>query len=190
MKSTVIAFLAFSLFSTNVFAQKARITSGNIDAVKPEKNISIRFSYDDMKVGKITEAEYVDRKVKENNADKPGKGDKWLEKWNGDRTEVYEPAFIKYFKKASKSEISPNAKFTLIFHTNIFEPGFNSLVERKKGFIEASVKIVETANPANVIAEIECDKINSVSLTETYTVASRLEVCYATAGAIIGKLFK
>lgn len=187
--SLIIALL-LSTFSINSFAQKARITSGNIDAVKAEKNISIIFNYDNMKVGKISEAEYVERKVKENNADKPGKGDNWLSKWKGDRSEVYEPAFIKYFTKASKIEVVPNAKYTLIFQTTTFEPGFNSLVERKPGFIESAVKIVETQNPSNVIATIDCGKLVSRSVVETYTVAARLEICYATAGNIIGKLFK
>lgn len=186
--SFVFAILCLS--SINVFSQKAHLTKGSAEPVKIEKSINILFGYDDMKVGKITEAEYVGRKVKENNADKPGKGDNWFKKWKDDRKEVYEPAFNKYFKKTSKLDVLPESKYTLIFHTRVFEPGFNSLVERIRGYIEGQAVVVETTNPSNVIAVIEIDKVVSISLTETYTVAARLEVCYATAGSIIGKLFK
>ena len=115
MKNRIIVICVLIACSFNIQAQKARVVNGDLTRVKLEKNIRFSFSYDNMKVGEEAEAHYTERKLSENNADKPGKGDKWLKNWIGDRAEVYEPAFIKYFKKTSKLEHIDNGYMCKIF---------------------------------------------------------------------------
>ena len=71
------------LFMSFSFAQENALVSGNLDFLKQEKVFYIDFSYDQMAVGDFrTESDYINKKVAEQNNAEPGKGDKWLVKWN------------------------------------------------------------------------------------------------------------
>jgi hypothetical protein len=54
-----------------------KLASGKLDFLKGQKTINLVYSYNDMRVGKGTEQEYITKKVTEYNKDKPGKGDEW-----------------------------------------------------------------------------------------------------------------
>lgn len=63
MKKTITTLLLLSCITTFSFAQSIVMTSGTIDFIKDQQVIQFTFSYDEMLVGKLTENEYVEKRV-------------------------------------------------------------------------------------------------------------------------------
>ena len=62
-----------------------QLTSGQLDSLKNAKIVNIEFKNDTTKVGKMTENDYINLKVKELNEKESGKGDEWLVNWHKKR---------------------------------------------------------------------------------------------------------
>jgi hypothetical protein len=200
MKKTAILFLisTFITFSINGFTQ-AKLISGDMKVLKGQSEVILTYDYSKMGVGKYKSADdYTSEKVEEMNKKKAGSGDEWLAKWNGDRTDRFQPSFRKDFNgevesfNLSGKDDSPNAKYTLIVHTNFMEPGFNASMAigfaKKPAYIDVTVDLVETANPATVLGTVEMKKIQSKSMGGyDYDTGGRIESCYERAGEYLGK---
>jgi hypothetical protein len=188
----------FVLFSLNIFAQ-AKLVSGDMKVLKGQSEVILKYDYSNMGVGKYKNAdEYTSEKVAEMNKKKEGSGDAWLEKWNSDRTERFEPSFRKDFNNEVESfslsgkDDSPNAKYTFIIRTTFTEPGFNATMAigfaKKPATIDVIVDLVETANPGTVIGSVEMKKIQSKNMGGyDYDTGGRIESCYERAGEYLGK---
>ena len=89
-----------------------------------------------MMVGKKTEKEYLDEKIKKGNEKQPGKGDRWAEQWKNNRASMYEPMFEELINKqlfkgktnATAAKNVKDAKYTIHVKVLVTEPGFNSVV--------------------------------------------------------------
>lgn len=187
-----IIALAILFFTIQANAQKVKLQSGSLDALKSENSIHIEFKYDGMSVGKYdTEKEYLDAKTAEYNKKEAGKGDAWAANWKNDREARFEPRFIKEFTEQSKMTNDKNAKYTLIFKTLKTEPGYNVVISRKDASIDGEASIVETANPSNVIATISVKNApGRIFGGYDYDTGVRLQEAYATAGKKLGKFIK
>jgi hypothetical protein len=187
-----ILTLALVFISTQLMAQKVKLESGSLDALKSENTINIEFQYDGMSVGKYdTEKEYLEAKKAEYNKKEAGKGDAWAENWKNDRESRYEPRFIKEFTEQSKMSVDKSAKYTLIFKTTSTEPGYNVVVSRKNAEIDGEATIVETANRSKVIAKIIVSNApGRIYGGYDYDTGVRLQEAYATAGKKLGKYIK
>jgi len=80
-------FIFIILLQSEVVAQLKSFKSPDIEEMKKEKIINLEFSFDSMaivdpEVRYKSEEEYIQRKVKEHNEEKPGKGDEWQVEWN------------------------------------------------------------------------------------------------------------
>lgn len=184
-----VSFIALAIAGK---AQKVKLESGNLDALKSETSINIEFQYDGMSVGKYdTEKEYLEAKKAEYNKKEPGKGDAWAESWKNDRESRYEPRFIKEFTEQSKMTVDKSAKYTLIFKTTSTEPGYNVVVSRKNAEIDGEVWIVETADRSKIIAKIKVSNApGRIYGGYDYDTGLRLQEAYATAGKKLGKYIK
>ncbi|HMT28367.1 MAG TPA: hypothetical protein PKD91_03710 [Bacteroidia bacterium] len=195
-KKIVVAVTVFLLLAAgSVSAQKIKVESGSIDAVKSEKKVNIQYDYSSFGVGKFkTEAEYVDAKVKEYNEKEPGKGDKFKEGWIKARKDRYEPKFEELIneilaKSGAKYGINPEAKYTLIVKTTFVEPGFNVGVMKKAAAVSFEYIFVETANPTTVIAKLSQQEVpGSQVMGYDYDAGSRIAESYAKGGKMLGKL--
>lgn len=187
-----IIAIAILFFTVQANAQKVKLQSGSLDALKSENAINIEFKYDGMSVGKFdTEKEYLDKKTAEYNKKEAGKGDAWAASWINDRESRFEPRFIKEFTDQSKMSVDKNAKYTLIFKTQRTEPGYNIVVSRKDASIDGEATIVETANPSNIIATISVKNApGRIFGGYDYDTGVRLQEAYATAGKKLGKYIK
>jgi hypothetical protein len=195
MKSIQLSLVALSvsLLSLNANSQHVKLLEGSIDVLKSEKDISVEFTYNDMRVGKFDkEADYVEEKKGDYNKKEPGKGDTWAKNWVGDRKYRYEPKFNELFEKYAEMTVKPSAKYTLIFNTNFTEPGFNIGITRKSAQINGEAVIVETADKSKVIAKIRVEKApgNSFWSGNDFDTGDRISECYATAGKGLGKFIK
>jgi hypothetical protein len=188
----------FITFSINGFTQ-AKLISGDMKVLKGQSEVLLTYDYSKMGVGKYKSADdYTTEKVAEMNKKKAGSGDEWLEKWTGDRTNRFQPSFRKDFNDEVESfnlsgkDDSPNAKYTLIVRTTFMEPGFNASMAigfaKKPAYIDVTIDLVETANPATVLGTVEMKKIESKSMGGyDYDTGVRIESCYERAGEYLGK---
>ncbi|MCB0790326.1 MAG: hypothetical protein H6595_13710 [Flavobacteriales bacterium] len=130
-------------------AQKMKVVQGSFDALKGQKKVDLVFTYDNMKVGKYDEPEYISKKTKEYNEKEPGKGDTWAKSWVSDRGSRFEPKFEVLFNDGGKiqgSRGNEDAQYQLKVHTTFTEPGFNVGVMRRDASINADVYLVERSS--------------------------------------------
>ena len=173
-------------------AQKIRLLEGDLSVLKGQTSMGAQFTYEDMRVGKFDkEEDYISNKVASYDKKEPGRGETWAKEWVGDRKSRYEPKFKELFEKHSEMTILPKAKYTLIFKTNYTEPGYNVGVMRHSAEINAEVWIVETANPANVIAKLSIEHAPGKDfMGNDYDTGERIAESYASAGKALGKFIR
>ncbi|NVO03465.1 MAG: hypothetical protein HXX09_12265 [Bacteroidetes bacterium] len=186
MKKLSILAAVCVFFVANTFAQ-------NLSVLKGEKTLKVSYNYDDMKVGKKSEADYCNEKVEAYNKKSPGKGDSWLKSWKNNRELSYQPKFEellnKYLGKKGVSAYPTNndAKYMIVVKTIFTEPGFNIGVMKQDAFITCEVSIVETENPSNVIGTKTFKKMPGRTFSgDDYDVAVRINESYAKTGKEVG----
>lgn len=196
MTQRILFAIAF-LFTVNagvVSAQKIKVESGSIAAIKSEKSINLQYDYSDFGVGKFkSEEEYLKKKSDEYNEKEPGKGDKFRAGWIGARKERYQPKFEELINDVlKKSGVSvgnnPDAKYTLIVKTTFIEPGFNIGIMKQAAYVSFEYIFVETANPTSVVAKLSQQKVpGSQVMGYDYDAGTRIAESYAKGGKMLGK---
>lgn len=187
-KLSIFALASLFLVSTITRAQE------NLSFLKGEKTIKVEYNYDNMKVGKKSEADYCSEKVADYNKKSPGSGDSWLKQWKNNRESTYQPKFEdllnKYLSKTGISAYPSNedAKYTLILKTVFTEPGFNVGVMDQSAYITVEASFVETANKDKVLAKKTFKKMpGATAFGPDWDVATRVSESYAKAGKETGK---
>ncbi len=193
----ILLLLLTSLFLsgfTGVYAQKIKLVKGDLSFLKGQSELNIEYDYSDMAVGKFdNEKDYINQKKEDYNSKEPGRGDSWAEDWEADRGNTYEPKFQelfnKYMEKVGLSILhNSDAKYTMNFHTTFTEPGFNVGVWRGNAYIDAEIKIYETAKPENVLAVITVAKAAGKSFGgNDYDTEIRISESYAKCGKELAK---
>jgi hypothetical protein len=151
----------------------------------------VQFTYNDIKIGKMSEADYVTKKKRESNEKEGDGGERWHQTWLSDRGEKFEYKFKQFFNKyAARAEISisdnaPNAKYIMIVNTYFIEPGFNVGVSARPASVSLTVEFVEKANPSIIIAKYDVAKSRGAATLEAGT---RIQEGYARAGKYFGAL--
>ncbi|MBU2651990.1 MAG: hypothetical protein KKA81_13765 [Bacteroidetes bacterium] len=196
MKRTLIVLIAILFFAGIQVsqAQKLKLKEGSLSFLKGQKEINIQFDYSNMSVGKFeNEEDYITKKKADYNADEPGRGDRWAKDWVDDRVNVYEPQFQELMNKylteiGLKVVHNDQAKYTMIFHTTFTEPGFNVGVWRGDAYIDAEIRIVETANPGKVLALITMEDSRGRTFGgNDYDTGTRISESYAKGGKELAK---
>ena len=181
------------ILSTGIYAQKISVKPGNIDFLKNEKTVTVKFTYNDMRVGKMTEEAYVTQKVNDANAKTPGSGETWHKAWQDDRSNRFEPKFIELFDKImdekSGFELSENDgnRYVMTVNTHFTEPGFNVGVARKNAAVSLVASIFDTqTNKEVAVIFIDNSSANSFMGTD-FDVAYRIQESYAKADRELAK---
>jgi hypothetical protein len=183
-----IGILLFIILSTNVFAQKIKVTSGKTDFLKSEQSIDIAFTYNDLKVGKLTEEEYIQKKK----GDKGDDFEAWQKSWINDRETRYEPKFKELFEKYMEGKLSfdSEAKYVMSVNTHFIEPGFNVGVWRQNAAVSLGITILDKETDAEV-ATISIEKSSANDFLGTdFDAGYRISECYAKAGRELAKFLK
>ncbi|GEP92769.1 hypothetical protein SAMN05660909_04737 [Chitinophaga terrae (ex Kim and Jung 2007)] len=177
--------------STAVFAQKIKLQNGDLSVFEGQKELNVEFTYDNLKVGKEDEADYVKRRTAEYNNKEAGKGDNWAKAWVDDRKNRFEPKFDELFNENGDIKVGsyPSAKYTMVFHTTFIEPGFNVGVVRKNSYIDAEVTIVETASRKEV-AKISIDNAPGRMMGMDFDTGMRITESYAVSGKKLAKFVR
>lgn len=148
--------VAFMVLGLN--AQKLKTVEGSPKVIKGDKNIAVVFTYDNLKVGKMEEVDYIKREIAERDEKEPGTGEMWAEEWKNDKQDRYPEKFIELFNKIGgelfDAKIVPgssNSKYTMKVNTSWIEPGFNVGVMRKPALTNQEIEIYETSNPDKIV---------------------------------------
>lgn len=176
--------LCFGLVAT---AQKVTV-KGDLKCLKDAGAVSFDFTYNNMTVGKMSEADYVAKKVKENNDKEAGKGDHWNELWESDKKNVYPVKFCELFANYSKMEVSDSKqRINISVNTDFFEPGFNIGVMRQDAFVSVTIKITDTQDGDKELATVTILKAPGRTFSGSdFSVADRVGEAYAKAGKEFG----
>lgn len=190
----VFIILLVSLFAFGSQAQKIKLVDGNFDFLKGTKDLGVEFTYDDITVGKMSEEEYIEKKVAEAEEREPGAGEAWPDQWYGDRTGHYEPKFIELFNDVMAGEgvtLTESVEAThykMIVKTIFIEPGFNVGVARKSALINLVVDFVATDDPGNILATATIDKSpGGLPFGGDYDSGVRVGEAYAKAAKYFAK---
>lgn len=182
--------MLFVGLTSMVFSQKIIKAEGDLTFLKSQKNLNLEYDYSEMGVGKFkTEEEYVNTKVKEYNADEPGRGDKWKESWEGSRDRVYHPKFEELFNKYSgltASRNNENADYTLIVKTIFTEPGFNVGVMSKPAGVSFEYIFVDSATKKVVAVYTQTNVPGAQAMGYDFDTSTRISESYAKAGKMLG----
>lgn len=187
LKSLIAACLVVMMASAG-FAQKIKVTSGDLSFLKGQKQLNVVYTYEDMGVGKYdTEEEYVENKVAEYNDKEPGKGDEWHKNWLADREKRYKPKFEELMNKGLEKnglEVGdfPNAEYTLVLNTTFTEPGFNVGVMRKPAYVDYEITFVKTGTDEAVAEMTLLASPGSGGMGYDFDAGFRIQESYAKAG--------
>lgn len=187
-------FLVLLSFLTCVFYANAikSSSSGDLTALKDSKKVNVQFTYEDMKVGRITEKEFLERIAAKYNKDNPGYGDSFVKEWEANKKDVYPYKFIELFEKYSGIKCNASntyEEYTIIVNTSFFDPGFDVFVVHHNAQVSICAKVVKAKEPENVIGEITIQNIPG-RLAEGYDYASHITEAYAKAGKMVAKILK
>ena len=159
---TIVLTVLIAFFALSMNAQKikpAEKSKSYLDFLEGTEKLKVEFVYaDDMKIGKMTEKEYIAKKKEEYNKKEAGRGDKWAKMWFEDREKRFEPKYIDLFNKVlAKKDVMcgyefDDAKYTMIVTTTWTEPGYYIGISSRPSYINGVVSFVETANSDKVLA--------------------------------------
>jgi len=161
MKKSIV--LLFLFFISVVSAQRFDVLSGKVSNLKGISAYNVTFDYTNQKVqGFETEEDYLAEK-RDKRIGVEGESEKFRKDWFEDRENKYEPKFIEYFnKRFEKGEIkcgkNSDLQYTMNIKTTWIYPGYSVVAGAQPAKISAIITVVETANPKNILVEMEFDK--------------------------------
>lgn len=195
MKINLSLMMILVFVSSVAIGQKLKQT-GDLTFLQGQSEVNVEFVYDDLVVGKKDrkpEQEYKEEMMAKREEAEMGAGEKWLDSWKADREKHYRPAFLELINKVvTKKEGTefgsfPNAKYTLVFHTTMIEPGWNIGIMKQSAELDGVAYFYETSNPDQPLAEVSITGAPGSNFSgNDYDVASRVKESYAISGKRLG----
>lgn len=144
-------------------AQKFSVKTGGWKNLKGITLYDLEFDYSNLKVDKFeTEEEFLKDKMGKREA--KGTDDDFKASWFADRENRYEPKFIESFNKrfddqeVAVAKDAEEAKYTLVIKTTWIYPGYNVGAWRQNSKINATLSVIDKANPSNILFSVVVDK--------------------------------
>ncbi len=186
LMSVLILFIGFG-----AFGQSIKRTSGSLDILKTTKTIGVSFTYENMKVGKITEERYVKEKITAYNSKKQGQGDEWYKAWLSDRVERFEPKFMelfaKYLKEKGVNAILGEGEIVMKVNVDFIEPGFNIGITRKNAAIDFTCVFIDKTEGKEIATIVVKDASANSFSGNDYDVGFRVQESFAKGGRELAK---
>ncbi|MCB0795424.1 MAG: hypothetical protein KDB88_11865 [Flavobacteriales bacterium] len=183
----IVTLAAAVSIALGASAQKMKMTSGDFSALKGQSKVDIQFTYENMKVGKKSEADYLKEKRADYEKDEAGKGDKFVQSWNDDRELRFEPKFLQLFNDEGKGPIEggkglEDATYAFVIQTNMTEPGYNIGISKMPASINATVTLIER-NGGKELGKMEVTGVPGSQFGGyDFDTGSRLAESYAKLG--------
>jgi len=191
MRKTFI--IALVLVSSITNAQKLKNEKGSFTDLKNESSVNVSFNYDHLKLLKenYSEDEYISRRKSELNEKEKGNGDAWVSKWNGAKDGMWEPKFMELLLKTVDNitfkENDANAKYTLMVDAVWIYPGWDVYMMKQPAKVTTKIKLVETANPSNVLYEVDAIEAPGDQFGSNFSNESRVAEGFAKTAKTLGK---
>ncbi|MEP7237290.1 MAG: hypothetical protein ABI685_05485 [Ferruginibacter sp.] len=187
-----LALAGILLGSLTGFAQEVDLTKGDLSILKGETSINVEMTYEKMAVGDFSkEAEYIKKKIEEQNAKDPPNGDNWATEWEAQKKNYFGEKFILGLTKFYEVKIDKAAKYTLIFNTKALEPGYQVGVSKKNAGVDGTITLIETGKPEKKLAVVYVErKPESMFRGAAFDAKSRIGDAYFVDGIAVGKFFK
>lgn len=191
----LFGLLVVALFSVVLYGQKTKLESGSLDFMKERPVVNICFTYENTNVGKMTEVDYINKKINEKNIKHAGEGGEWRERYMHTKSNVNEVYFKHLFGIITKSkglviaDKQEDATVTIIVNVDFMEPGFNA-----GGFVSkaASMNVTcrfiekETGNEAARVIITNASTDSDVN--DNYSVGLKLKDCYGKCGKELAQI--
>ena len=184
MKKSIV--LAFVMISSIAFAQKLKVTNGDIKNLKEITTYNLEFDYTDVQIPKFdSEEDFLADKMQKREEKEAGGGEKFKKSWFADREERYRPKFTESFNKRFddgevSAGINPDAEYTMMVHSTRIYAGYNVGVVRRNAEIDAIITVFETANPDNVLFSGEYTRAQgNGAMGYDFDTGFRISECYA-----------
>jgi len=187
-----ILLSALCLLAVGAQAQKFKLEEGAFKGLRKEKEILLEFRYDSLMVKKkLTEKEYIDEKRAAYNEKEAGRGDRWAKEWFEDRQKRFEPEFEKMFNNNEMFHASvkhDTARFKLVIHTVMIDPGYYQQVVRQPAFIDVYATLYDKRKPGKTIAKLHVWDVTGVSFGGAdFDTGIRITEAYAKLGKELGE---
>jgi len=188
MKKLLFVLIA-AFIAINLPAQNVKLIEGKPDFLANQKVIKVKFIYDEnMKIGKTTEKDYLDKKVKDLNKKEAGKGDTWLEENYDARTSIFEPKFMGYFNQVTNAfgvsleRLSDQAEYLMIVNTTFIEPGYNIGYMDKPASVNFEITFTAVGDETKVLAKYTLMKSPGGVYGIEFDFGTRIGEAYAIGG--------
>jgi len=184
--------LLFAAIATMNFAQNLTVTSGNLDFLKDQTEINVKFIDGEplFQAENYTEAQYLERRKTETLAKKgEAAWEKWISAWKQHSESIFSDKFVEGLNKSKKIKFSKNVdtKYTLMVEPQWMYAGWSGFITQP-GKLSADMSFVETANPSHVLAEIKGDKIEGTGSKVDYGMEyGRISAAYEKTGKELEK---
>jgi len=178
--------------STNI---RVILKSGDLKEFKTHKSINLKVVYENLKIGEYnSEKEYIDKKVSENNKKDAGKGDKWLEKWENAKANVWPARFEELYNKVLSKKMglkcdrnSVSNPYTLVVKVTYIEPGYNVGVSRKPASASFEFDLVSNALPNDPLVSLYVNQVPGAdAMGYDFDSDKRIGESFAKAGKMLG----
>ena len=144
-----------------------------------------------MATKKLTEKQYIADKRAAYNEKDAGRGDRWAKDWFEDREKRFEPEFERMFNSNdifSGSRKNTSARFKLVIHTVMVDPGYYQQVVRQPAFIDVHVTLYDSQKPGKAIAKLHVWDVTGVSFGGAdFDTGIRINEAYAKLGKELGE---
>lgn len=189
--TTFLTIALIFAITSSAFGQKVKIKEGNLKFLKGQDAIKVEFTYENMKVGKMTEEAYIKKNKTKLNKKEAGKGDKWETMWKEDRENRFEPKFDQLFSKIlMKKNIDGGsdveAKYTVIINTYFTEPGYYVGVSSRPAAISTTATFVDSKDHNKVLAVIDMRRAPG-NAGMGWDTGERIKEAYAKTGKTLAK---
>jgi hypothetical protein len=195
MRTVKALFLAVSCATFccgchNIVSQK----SGNLAILKGAKVVNVQYSYEGMRVGKLTEQEFVRKQVEDRDKKSPGAGATWSLNWKNNPVARYQPKFEELLNKqlaARHIDLNfgnhPEAEYTLLLKTSSLKLGYQAWVAARPAFLDADAIFFQTTNPQNQVAVVTFrEMVGTAAYGVPFEQGGRVLECYAKTGKELG----
>ena len=152
----------------------------------------VEFTYENMQVGSMREADYIKNKVEGYNKKEAGRGDRWYKSWIDDRVNRFEPKFIELFNlymgEKNGMQISEDeGSYVMLVNTHFSEPGFNVGVARKNASVSMTCTFINRETNGEVASISITNSSANNFLGTDFDTGFRLQESYAKAGREFAK---
>ncbi|MDD3034646.1 MAG: hypothetical protein PHT25_08630 [Bacteroidales bacterium] len=189
MKKLLVTF-SILLLCLTAGAQSIKVRSGSLAVLNGENVVATSFTYENMKVGKMAENDYVNKKVSEYNKKRSGYGETWHENWINDRSSRYEPKFNELFGKYLGEKginLDGDANYMFVINADFIEPGFNVGVTRKNASVNLTCHLINKSDGTEVAVITIINASANNFWGDDYDVGYRVQESFAKAGRELAK---